>query len=338
MADTTYRTQFFFEGVQAARSYSSSMVGWVETWYFTSSRAIDEAIMDQAIDQYILKRRAFMPSLYRIVWVRMSDVANPRSTKTKAVFAGAGLYSGPPTNLPEMVTLPDGSTRPVQPQGGPTVNPNVASAQVTCAVLVDFMRRGREAGAPPELPPEPSHHRRFLIRGLPADIMNGNVISTFSQSFSRLTAFLDYLGIHESAVPPAAGAVASPFKLRFLHPTSLRTYPITNLVVHPDNHRRVDLTATNLPATAKGDRVQIAGVKEMDRVNRFWTVVTNGALGGPTLLGTAKRDINGGPGVSGYARINKYDYGPADQYLIIGLRTKSTGRPFRLTRGRRRVL
>lgn len=276
-----------------------------------------------------IARRAFMPSQYRMVWVRANDEANPRRSKTRAVPDGFGQYCGPPPLLDPIPAVLGGP--PISRPGTPTRFPNIPAAQVTCALLVEFNKLPIETF-------EIAHRRQFLIRGLPQDMINGNVVNTGAASFTLMRTFLDYLGNHE--VGHARSLAQRFWSIRYNTPVQPKDYAITGFVpvVAPGNPRTVNVTAPGCPAVTRGKRMQITGIFAPINQNRIWTALADGAAGGPYLLGTQKKIIPAGYDGSGRIRPVNYSYGPPDQYLIVGMRIRDTGRPFRLTRGRRRVL
>jgi hypothetical protein len=333
MAVTNYKVSFFFEGVQPSRRYASSTVGWTETWYYALDGGLDAMLDSPDVGRYILLRKAFMPSLYRIAWVRAADMANPRSSKTLAVDNGFGSYSGPPP-LVEGVLGEGAVVLPGVPT--PTVNPTLKPSQVTCAVLVDFVRM--PVGGPGLV--EGAHHRRFLIRGLPDDLINGNVLNLGAQSYRRMRAFLDYVGNHQ--LPDPVSQVIPKWLMAYQPAIAAPGYSGIALLTIDAGGRTIVLTpSVALPAGAQapGAKLKVYGLGYMSGINRIWTVLAYTPVAGTYSLGTSRKQVFGTllPG-TGKVRFVQPAFGPANQYLIIGMRTKHTGRPFRLTRGKRRVL
>lgn len=308
----TFKTSFFFEGVQNVNDFAgkgaSGVVGWTETWYQTVSGNIDAALTNAEVDRYIALRTAFLSPIYSIPWVRCSDVANPRSSKTKGVNA-PGRY------------------------GTKSFNATTANraGQVTCAVLVDFARL-------PTVPKEPVHHRRFLIRALPVDMIVGNILTNVSDSYKAFKKFLIYMGGHETGTNET-GPNLPYWQLQFLDPLLSVNWNLVDLVPVVANPKTVTITSDALLLAARGARFIVSRVKEPRGVNRTWTVLTPPAGGSNVaVLGTSRFGITGTYDHQGQIRPANFGYGVPQQYLIIGLRTKHTGRPFHLTRGRRRIL
>lgn len=311
----TYRITWFFEGYQASVGFGENMnVGWTESWYLDEPGNLDAALRVACRprgDNWIPKRLAFLHPVYEISAVRAVDVDDPR--KSKSVFLHDRGRLGNTENLDK----------------GNASSPDFP-AQVTCALLVDITRL-------PLQPTEPAHHKRLLLRGLPQGAINGNVLSSTGRFQNPITRFLDYVGrVNTVSLVTGGNAVPAPvpiWKLRYRDPAQAVYVPITSLANPAGSVFQLSVGAS-MGALTKGDRVNIIGVTSPRGANRVWTVQQT-ALLGPYLLGTAKRELQGEWSNTGQIAKLKYQYGPADQYNIIGMRVRHTGRPFARTRGRR---
>lgn len=305
-----YKCTWFFDGVQANPGTTApSYVGWTETWY-RSATTIEDALVtmrSRAISSWVTRRCSFLAGSYRIRWVRASAVANPRLTKTAALL------------VPEVGTVP--LLAPVIPKVAQD------AAQVNCCILVDFY-------APPQNETDRAHHRRALLRGLPVSLINQNIINEGSPLFDPLLTFCGLIGRVR-----APGVANNPSDSGWLIRTNNNVPPFvanTGLVINPANARQITLTAP-LGALTRGAKVTVRGVTFPRGVNRVWTVlISPQTTPGQYVLGTARNDLSGAWNSTGTSWVNAYQYLAPSQYLIIGLRDRHTGRPFNLTRGRRR--
>lgn len=312
---SNYKVTYFIEAHQnPIRGWGGgASYGFTETWYMVADSIEDALRQASTLGRtssygYVTRRAACLPRMYFISWVRVSDTANPRLTKT----ANVGIQG-----------------TAAEPDTGP-VGASFA-AQVTCALLVDFVK------LPGTNPLDFTHHRRWLMRGLASDITNGNVINPDARSFNAIRDFLRFLARGQLNEVNFDNTPRRLFYLmRYTDPAALRS-PITALTVAASLRQ---ITVTSLLPLALGDRVIITGVVAPQRVNRVWTAKENSTVNNTTRLGTSPRDIAAADLVGDRPRIRKanYLYGPPDQYVLIGLRTRITGRPFHLTRGRRRIL
>lgn len=299
-----YRVAFFFESFQQGFIGTGASVGWVETWYWVKSASIDAAINDPEIQRYLNNRCAILDPLYRVAFIRVSEADRPRRFKIAHV------------NF----------------QGSASRQESASAMQVQCAILVDLERLPAI-----DQPTEKVHHRRFLVRGLPPDVIHGNVLNMFGENWPNVLRFLAFIGNKPARGERGVGMPArSEFGLRYLAPSVTKRI-IQELKVRPGSGTTVDLTCANLVAQL-GQNVVVAGVDTPPLVNRTWTVLAEPVAGEPFkfVLGTARRELQGtytGPG-PGKAYVPSYLYGPVDQYAVIGLRSKKTGRVFRQLRGR----
>ena len=314
-----YKVIFFFESEQQALFGAGSSLGWTETWYTTdqtgAADSLDSVGTSNDVIQYLLLRAGCLPVIYRISFIRVSKEGNPRAYK---IFDVPNKFG----NIAGLAALKGGAPAALAP------------AQVNCALLVDFMK------LPGSTPGEPAHHKKFLMRGVPGQIINGNIIDNQVAEWSLVTKFLNFVG-----KKIAGGAVGAPsaaiLGLRFEDPTQVYV-PLTGMVIGgigPPDKRLMSVTGVGLPALARGDHVTIKGSPD-GRLNRNWTNLS-GAAGGPYTLGTLRKPYPGdsftfaGPGVPAMRPV-KFSYGLCDQYTIIGMRNKKTGRVFRQLRGRSR--
>lgn len=306
-----YKVTFFFESEQAATLGTGASLGWTETWYRQVNGTLPEVLDDPQLQQYLQLRTAFMPDIYRCSFIRLSEDDKPRRFKIESVPNG------------------NGQLRHVS-----GFSPNNA-AQVQCCVLVDLERMPL-AG----LEDEPAHHRRFLIRGLPQSLIDGNVLNFLSIHFPLLESFLDFIGGHAAGRPVVVGRPRFLWGIRYHDPVTAKLV-INTIGVGPDNDRTVRVTfvpGPPDPPVPLPRRFEITGVDSPERFNRTWNLLTTGVVGGlPFYIGgNARKKLQGGyigPG-PGKGRFVRMLYGPVDQYAIIGLRNKKTGRPFRPLRGR----
>lgn len=304
---TTFKITWFFEGVQRSEQYSNSFVGWTESWYVESD-SIDAALQAAANTNpglggsYLGYRLLCMPNMYRCVWVRASDPSNPRISKTAAVRNGSGI-------------LP--------PQTG-----NTLAAQVTCALLVDFT-------VLPYTDQPGLHHRRFLIRGLSTTMINGNIVDRTAAAWSAMENFLNYLGKRPTGSPVPVPSPQGPYTMRHQSATPTKI-DITALSLGV-NGQVFSITAALGPVSI-GQKVILTGIKFPLNLNRTWTFIQD-SPGGVYVLGRSRKQLSGlwVAAQGGFAVIDNPKFKAPDQYLVIGLRTRHTGRPFRLTRGRRSV-
>ena len=259
-----FRVTFFFESVQPANIYASAALGWTESFYMSGAGlvSIDAALNHVDVLNYVALRRAFMPPAYRISWVRVADTSNAHLYKVKGLAGQFGTVE--------------------------LIEDAVGQSQVQCAVLVDLARL-------PTALNEPTHHRKFLIRGLASDVINGNILNPFAKSFGDLKVFLNWLAFKEAGVliVAPAGGVGTFALRRFVSPLKV--------------------------------------------FNRHWRYLANDVAGQQTVLGVARSnlpsDIYNAPGAA-QIKFDVYQYGLFNQYTIIGLRNKRTGRIFRQLRGK----
>jgi len=293
----TYKMTFFFEGFQTTKGVGGgSAVGWTETWYLTTTGGIDDALFDPAVTTYIDQRRSFLPDQYFVAWVRASQTDKTRNTKVREVRGGIGQGPG-------------------------------AAAQVTCAVLADFTALPLQAG-------DHAHHRRFLIRGLSSNVIDGNVIHPNAVEWRRIELFLDYLAT--GRIEGAPNPVPNPnrWQIRFL-PGTVPFSGITLLKLEPGAPNYITVTAPNI-TQEEGTQWIIKGVRHPYYCNRTWTTIRPSLTGTTTIqLGRSRRVISGDWDFSGQIAKVAYEYAAPSQMIVIGLRERDTGRPSRLTRGRR---
>lgn len=312
------KVTFFFEGVQQARKYASATLGWTETFYGTSTgfSTLDQWLNATDVNNYIQLRRATLPSTYRIAWVRVSDEGNVRSFKIRAINAGFG-------NSVEVTPTPA------------QIGPPTIEGQVQCALLVDLVRLPG-SGPPPE---SLTHHRRFLMRALPVDVINGNVVNNVGPNWRAIKVFLNWLAKHETG--ETAPFVLAPLPnstlgIRYQLESSPGWATLGAVALAPGDPRSI-VIANDVGVNAKQVRIRRCPDNARD-LNRTWKVQSRTSV--PTassVLGRAKRDLqNGvysGTGAAQYLVVTPF-YALFDQYTIIGLRTKKTGRLFRQLRGR----
>lgn len=305
-----YAVTWFFEGLQAANVIGRNFAcGWTETWYSSPDTANVEAALSSAMfgPNYLDLRLACLSNIYRVPWVRASNVNNPRDSKVAHLLNKVGLIDG-------------------------AAGTNSEPMQVQCALLVDFF-------APPiaaSNPPDHAHHRRFLLRGLDGSVASGNVIASIA-SIAAHKAFFDKMGAHETGTGLPPGFVQALFgRMRVVDQNGRPKVPITAMTtLAPPNNRVIELTAA-LGALNFGDKIQITGVNSPQGVNRIWTVLETAAAP-PYKLGGPRRIFAGTFGGLGRAQKIVYTTVPITQWTLIGLSSRDTGVPFRPLRGRARA-
>lgn len=314
-----YKTVFYFEGFQANPGRTaSSVVSWTETWYQTNT-GIDNALavaLRRDNNSFISYRTEMLHALYMMKWVRCSDVDNPKLTKIAPITpAAAGKLGAIPEADGGRIVLAAGR--------------DSTAAQVSCVVEVDFVRL-------PAGENDVTHHRRSGLRGLPNTLINGNIMRETGGGFQALRSFCDWIARHETGIVNPRFPI-SLWQIRYERRPIVRS-GITALVIHPDNKRQIQLTAP-LGALTRGQKVIVQNTTGIKGVNRIWTVLADQANPGPYTLGQSRTDLAGVYSAnSGSCHVVRYDYGPCDQYTMIGLRNRKIGSsPFGRTRGRRRV-
>lgn len=306
-----YKVTYFFESDQQGEYGTGASIGWTESWYTQSTgSSLDQVYLQGDFSQYLDLRLAFMPDVYRTSFLRLSQAENPRVFK---VF-----------------TLGTSRKGQVVPSPG---DRGSFSLQVQCAILIDMMRMPTE-------PFEKSHHKRFLVRGLPAGLVNGNVFDTTTQYWPRLSAFLNFVGGHNASV--GAGPQGSPWHgLRFFPPAAARIN-VTNVRADTSDKRLIQVQP-DIPGLVPGNFVQIQGmVSPHKSLNRVWTL-TDRVPGPPVwmILGIAKGAVADQPAqvlFTGPGNVRErpivYGYDKFDQWSLIGVRSRKTGRVFHQLRGR----
>jgi hypothetical protein len=308
---TAFKVVFFFEGVQSAEIGASSALGWTETWYFggVTGATLDAVYQSSDVQQYLNFRLACLSRAYTMTWVRISDEAAPRIFKVFDAFNRPGGLSGTP-------------------------------AQVQCAILIDMTRLPASPSSG-----EPTHHRNFLLRGLPATVINGNVLNPNVQGWPPILAFLNFMAVYQAGSGNPIGRIGTPgttptrnaagnLGLRY---ADYQQVPVTisSIAVMP-NQRDLQFNPDE-PSWGRGFKFRVKGIADEVRLNKIWTVL--GHTLAPTMVaGRLRRDIQvnytyAGPGKATMTPV-VYQYGLFSQYIIIGLRSKRTGRIFRQLRGR----
>jgi hypothetical protein len=296
----------FFEGVQTAKQGPSAALGWTETYYTTTQAlSLDGLYLDPSTQSLLQLRRDCLDNHYRISFVRINDADNPHAFK---VFTPDGFVGGIGT-------------------------PASKFPQVQCAVLADLMK----LPAPPDVH---AHHRRFLLRGLGQDVVNGNVLNTAGVSWPAITAFFNYLAQAQAGtVKPQR--LQSIYGLRYQNtaafvgrPTGIQNNPADGVSI------LANMPGMPIPAPFVPFQVRIKGVQDERRLNKTWTCVglsTVPATNNWLILEKLKH------GLQSYTYTNTglvtatqviWSYSTFDQYTIMGLRSKKTGRLFHQPRGR----
>lgn len=301
-----WRVTFFFESNQQALLGVGSSLGWTESWYknFNQNTGVEAVLTDPDIEEYIFRRTTILDSIYRINFVRVSNTEHPRVFKIATVGVGMGT--------------------------GKFVS--VKASQVQCALLADMTLI---QGAPPN---QRTHHRRLMVRGLPSQFINGNVLDPLAAGWGNMVNFLNFIGnkpaggVHPALVPNFSWGIR-------YESSGAAGLPITRLKMDPASNKTV-LWMTPNSGQIVGGKVLISGAPAPNQdANRFWTMRGTTVDTGVTydvLTGNRKPiDVDyTGPGRAVYKKPD-YNALPVTQYAIIGLRNRKTGRAFRQLRGRR---
>jgi hypothetical protein len=195
------------------------------------------------------------------------------------------------------------------------------------------------------------HHRKFLIRGLPSDIVNGNVIVE-GNSWPAMQRFLNFIGQKETPAGLDKKQLhAEVLGLRYQNPT-LPKFNITYLastgnptvfwLVQPDQPTWIEGAPGGASPGTKVRFTRVQAPYEKFLSGRVGVLLSRISLGAPPagnqmVFGRTKKDLPDNvitTGLPGVMQQLGYSYGPFSQYAIIGLRTKKTGRLFRQPRGR----
>jgi hypothetical protein len=165
-------------------------------------------------------------------------------------------------------------------------------------------------------------------------MIDGNIISP-GAAYNALLSFCNLMGNHMTGMDPNP-LLVQPYQVQFQNHFTERV-PLLTLVIAGPTSRF--LTVTNdFGPLAPGAKLRITGVKFPAFCNRIWkvrAVVGVGPQPSPYSLGNSRRQLAGVWDGVGFIQPVDPDYAVADQYSVIGLRTRATGRPSPLTRGRR---
>jgi hypothetical protein len=201
--------------------------------------------------------------------------------------------------------------------------------------------------APPVGPNDRSHHRRFLVRGLPSEVIAGNVLNTNNAQWTNIVQFLDFCALHAAGAPvpvnPAPPNYRSRLGIRYKNPA---TAPSPLSVIRGiDTHRlHIEPQLIGIPA-GTSPQWRLRGISDPYRqINRVWVQDRNvdavGVEPAYTVLGPSRRAIVdlGAVALLNQGKIQRLDYlyTLLTQYVVIGLRNKRTGRIFRQLAGRSR--
>lgn len=322
-----YRIDWHFTTVQEAAVGRDATYGWVETWGRRAA-SIDAALLfagDTGADSWLVRRRAFLASLYRVAFVTATAIC-------VAEGEGSGLPAPP---LTKTLTLYNQSGTAFLNEGVPL---GVPALPVSTAVNVQATRL--PGGADPI-----AHHKKFWLRGLPTTMVNGNILRPTADAYINMLRFLNLVANHETG--GAVNLVASPWDMWYQQPDLIiPATPLFDVTVNNNSRRFPIITTAGLGVPVgfvRGARVQIRGVTQPPGLNRSWKIqqILEAAPNQTFTLGKAQRDLypttqvafEGFPGAT--VRLRRLLFGPADQYSILKLGTKKTGRPPSLTRGRR---
>lgn len=304
-----WKATWFFEGFQGARIGAGAAVGWTESFSIDDgpNTQIDAVFTNPDVLTYTALRQQCLSNQYRISFLRINALQQPgvipsRLVKVQSLNNRQGGASG---------------------LGG-------ANAQVQCAVLIDAMKL--PVGANDRV-----HHRKFLVRGLPADVINGNIIDDAAPNWPKFIQFFNFI-----ANKPTGGvnnpARATQLGIAYQDP-AFPAVPCPALTVLAASPRIISFN--DITAYAPGETVRIRGWTGVEGIafNRAWNFIYSVVVGPSTVasFGTSRFDIGAVttpfPNSAKLQRVRP-KVGPLDQYAVIGLRSKRTGKVFHQLRGR----
>lgn len=302
---------WFFEGLQQATVGAGAAVGWTETWALRQASAdIDQCFTNPDVLNYTNLRANCLSNQYRISFLRASEVKVPGTTAARRVkVASLAAVNG------ALITAVNGG------------------AQVQCAILVDLMK------LPVGGPLDKVHHRKFLLRGLSQDVISGNIINTGGANWNAYKTFFDFIGNKVTTGVHGAGPRATQLGISYQDQVAFPKVPLPAVQILANGQQTIDLLTTLLPGIV-GDQWRISGIPGVQGsfLNRIWTFISQAA--GPPAVATFGRSRVGlpitaipFPNLGTLQRVG-LQVGPLDQYAIIGLRSKRTGRVFHQLRGR----
>jgi hypothetical protein len=304
-----WKCTWFFEGLQDATLGAGSAVGWTETWGLNDGPNvnIDNCFTNVDVLAYTAARQQCLSVAYRISFLRITAIPQAGNV---------------PVRLVKVQSLPN-------VQGAASLFGH-GGAQVQCCVLADLMKLPVGFG-------DKVHHRKFLIRGLPPDVINGNVLNTAAPNWPRFVTFLNFV-----ANKPTGGA-ANPGRATNLGivygDPAFPKRPMPALTVGVTTPRQISFA--DITAYMPGDQIRITGWSGLNGVqyNRAWNWISSAVVGPDNIATFGKSRFDMEPGTSafpnpGQVQRIRFLAGPLDQYAIIGLRNKRTGGVFHRLRGR----
>lgn len=315
-----FKITFFFESHQEADIGAGVSLGWTETWYRQddSLTSLDAIITNNHVTAiYPSKRLSFMSSCYRLSFVRVSEEPE------------FGLLSTP--GRYKIMAYQGNMFGHISPSQAP-------GAQVQCAVMADIQKL-------PGSSTDKSHHRKLLLRGLPRTLISCNVINVNSSYWPLVVDFLDYVGHKASGKPDPSPDVTPWFMMRY-HDYANTAPVLVEYLTASAQDQHLLLVSPSIPGltVASRDKVRLSGVQApFQFANKTWNFIRYDNFGVPAragmVLGRSRHilPLENEPGESGFLGKMvqvRYAYGPANQYTVIGLRNKKTGRVFRQLRGR----
>lgn len=305
-----YKMTWFFEGLQNATLGAGAAVGWTETWGLNqASNNIDDAFTNADVTNYTNLRANCLSNQYRISFLRAVEIPQPGTIAVRRV------------KIASLANV----------QGGLS-NPTAPGAQVQCSILLDLQKL-------PSGPGDKVHHRKFLLRGLSTDVINGNVINPAAASWTAYKTFFDFIGNKPTGGVHGGGFLATMLGVTYQDQVNFPKIACPAITVDGANPRVISINP-GLTAFVQGDVIRITGWSGLDGVsfNRAWTFISQQA--GPPIaafFGRSRFDMEPGtsafPNPAFYQRVRLIT-GPFDQYAIIGLRNKRTGGVFHRLRGR----
>ena len=304
-----WKCTWFFEGFQDATYGAGSAVGWTESWGLNdgANTNIDQVFTNPDVTAYTGNRQTCLSNQYRISFLRVNALPQ------------IGVV---PSRLVKVQSLNNY-------RGGASVFGS-GGAQVQCAILIDGQKL-------PVGLNDRVHHRKFLCRGLPPDVINGNVLNTAAPNWPRFVAFFNFI-----ANKPTGGvnnpARATQLGISYQDP-NFPYIPLPGAITVNAATPRV-ISMPDPTAYGAGEQIRIRGFTGLPGVafNRAWNFIsTNPGPPVVTTFGKSRFDISAQvtpfPNAASYQR-TRLLVGPLDQYALIGLRTKRTGKVFHQLRGR----
>jgi hypothetical protein len=284
--------------------------GWTESFYTLTGSDVDS--INSALGQYENARRNLLHPDYAILGSRVTDVLNPRLTRTEIYKTsyGQGTFVG----------ARQGDKEAEQPFDGLMI-------QLLSQTVI-----GSSA---------PRRARMFIMRGLPDVVIDDTYVYSGGDSARWNPAFQAWLRL--VAVDNFAGGSPPLIPLAIRQFKTSQPQPIATATVS-DDKLSIQITLANQTtpdAIAVGDTFKITGDKGAAWFNGLWKARNVTVTGGvPTIISwPKKRPIRGTPALTTSTLCYRIGpgYAPIQKAKAVKGAKKSTGRPFFLLRGRRKV-